>query len=168
MGISWKHLTGLVAVSLIAAGPALAAHGKVGLWNVVSTVQVTLSPDITAQMKKSGVTLPAPLPTTVQMCMSKEEVESNTPPHLDSAATGCDTKLLVQTPQLMRAAITCKGQMKGTGRIEVAYDGAEHYSGSYSFKGTSYGRATNMSTSFKGDWVKADCGKVKPYKLRTQ
>jgi hypothetical protein len=158
---------GLAAAGLIAA-PALARHGKVGLWNVTSSTEVALSPQVAAQMKKSGVKMPAAEPVTVQMCMSKEEVESDTPPHLDSAATGCDTRLVSQTPAAMRANIVCKGHMKGTGSIAISYNGAEHYAGTYSFKGTSYGRATTMKTSFKGDWVKADCGKVAPYKLRTQ
>lgn len=153
---------------LVAAAPALAAHGKVGLWDVTSTVEVAMSPQMAATMKKSGVKMPAPLPTKVQMCMSREEVESNIPPHLDSAATGCKTRLVAQTAQLMRADIVCSGQMKGTGRIEITYRGAEHYAGTYSFKGTSYGSDTSMTTSFTGDWVKADCGAVKPYKLRTQ
>jgi hypothetical protein len=112
--------------------------------------------------------MPGSEPVTVQMCMSKEEVESDVPPHLDSAATGCDTKLVSQTAGAMRANIICKGQMKGTGSIAITYNGPEHYTGTYSFKGTSYGHATSMTTRFKGDWVKADCGKVPPYKLRTQ
>jgi hypothetical protein len=160
-------ILGLAAAGLIAV-PALAKHGKVGLWNVTSSTDVALAPEVAAQMKKSGVKMPGAEPVTVQMCMSKEEVESDTPPHLDSAATGCDTKLVSQTAAAMRANILCKGQMKGTGSIAITYNGPEHYTGTYSFKGTSYGHATSMTTRFKGDWVKADCGKVPPYKLRTQ
>jgi hypothetical protein len=157
-----------LALSLPAALPALAAHGKVGLWNVTSSTEVALPPQLAAQMKKSGMTMPGAQPMTVQMCMSKEEVVSNAPPHLASGATGCNTRLVSQTAQAMRANIVCKGPMKGTGSIEVAYSGAEHYTGSYSFNGTSYGRQTRMTTRFKGDWVKADCGNVKPFKQRTQ
>ena len=68
----------------------------------------------------------------------------------------------------LKAHMICKGAMKGTGDIEIAYQGAEHYAGSYSFKGTLAGNPTSVVTRFKGDWVKADCGKVAPYKLRTQ
>jgi hypothetical protein len=157
-----------LAATVLTAAPALADHGKVGLWNVTSSTEVALSPKLVAQMKRSGMTMPGAQPITVQMCMSKEEVASNTPPHLDRGATGCDTKLASQTAGSMRASMICKGQMKGTGSIEVNYKGAEHYTGSYSFKGTSYGKPTSMKTTFKGDWVKADCGKVPPYKLRTQ
>ncbi len=156
-----------LAVLLLPAAPALANHGKVGLWNVTSSVAITLPPELAAEMKKSGTVMPTK-PVTVQMCMSREEVESNAPPHIDSGATGCVTKLVSQSASAMRANVVCSGQLKGSGSIAVAYQGAEHYSGSYNFKGTSYGSSTNMTTTFKGDWVKADCGKVKPYKLRTQ
>ncbi|MBV9548354.1 MAG: DUF3617 domain-containing protein [Alphaproteobacteria bacterium] len=157
----------LPAIAL-AAAPAEANHGKVGLWNVTSTVDVAVPVNPGAGKKQAPILMPTPPPMSVQMCMSREEVEANTPPHIDRAATGCDTKLVTQTADLMRATMVCKGRMKGTGQIEVIYKGAEHYSGSYSFNGTTGGRAMNMKTTFKGDWVKADCGKVKPYKLRTQ
>jgi len=161
------HVRALVlgfAAGLIAA-PALAKHGKVGLWNVTSSTEVVLPAKLKSQMKQAGMAaMPGAKPITVQMCMSREEVESDTPPHLDRGATGCDTRLVSQTPAAMKANIICKGQMKGTGSIEVAYTGAEHYTGSYSFTGT----PMSMKTSFKGDWVKADCGNIKPYKLRTQ
>jgi hypothetical protein len=52
--------------------------------------------------------------------------------------------------------------------MRISYSGAEHYTGTYSFKGTVEGNATDMNTRFKGDWVKADCGAIKPYNLRTQ
>ncbi len=158
-------ILGLAAAALLAA-PALANHGKVGLWNVTSTLEITLPADVAKAARSPRMIAPAPV--TVQMCMSKEEVEADTPPHVDRGATGCDTKLVAQTADFMRARMMCKGQLKGTGTIEIYYKGTEHYNGSYSFKGTSYGRPTDTRTTFKGDWVKADCGKVQPYKLRTQ
>lgn len=153
---------------LLVAGPALAKHGKVGLWNVTSSTEMALPPAAVAAMKKSGMVLPASQPMTVQMCMSQEEVDSDRPPHMDRGATGCDTRIAKQTATAMTANMVCKGNMKGTGTIQVSYTGAEHYAGFYSFKGTSGGRPLDVTTRFKGDWVKTDCGKVQPYKLRTQ
>ena len=160
-----SFVLGLCAATMLTA-PAFANHGKVGLWNVTSSVEITLPADVAAAAKSPR--LIAPQPVTVQMCMSKQEVEANAPPHLDRGATGCNTRLIGQTADFMRATMICKGPLKGTGRIEIYYKGAEHYNGSYSFTGTSYGRPANSKTSFKGDWVKADCGNVKPYRLRTQ
>jgi hypothetical protein len=151
--------------AIFVAAPALANHGKVGLWNVTSSTDVVLPAKLKAQMKQAGMaSMPGAQPITVQMCMSKAEVESNAPPHIDSGASGCTTRIVSQTADAMRATTVCKGRMNGTGSIEVSYKGAEHYSGSYSFTGT----PMTMKTSFKGDWVKADCGKVQPYRLRTQ
>ncbi len=161
----------LCAVALSAlclSGPALAKHGKAGLWNVTSTTEMAFPPEAVAAMKKAGMAMPGTKPVTAQMCMSQAEVDSARPPHLDRTATGCDTKIVKETAAAMTATMTCKGNMRGTGTIQVTYNGAEHYVGSYSFKGTSGGRPVDMTTRFKGDWVKADCGKIKPYSLRTQ
>jgi hypothetical protein len=168
----------LLGAALLAAwgGPALAAHGKVGLWNVTSTTEIALTPDAEAALKKSGQKMPALEPVTVQMCMSKEEVESNTPPHLDREATSCVMTVVTQTAALLEARMICDGKvktkgaipMKGNGAIHVAYRGAEHYTGSYTFRGTTNGAPTNLTTRFKGDWLKADCGKIPAYRLRTQ
>jgi hypothetical protein len=158
---------GLAAAALIAA-PAWAKHGKAGLWNVTSTTDVGLPAKTVAAMKKLGEPIAAAQPVTVPMCMSQAEVDADTPPHLDRAATGCVMKVVTQTPAVLKASMLCKGAMKGTGGIEVSYRGAEHYAGTYNFKGTLNGRPTDVTTRFKGDWVKADCGKVQPYRLRTQ
>ena len=53
--------------------------------------------------------------------------------------------------------------MEGVGRSQMNWRGNEHYDGSYSFKGTTHGHAQDMSTHFTGDFVKADCGAVKPF-----
>src|SRR5262249_2661632 len=105
---------------------------------------------------------------TTQMCMSQEEVNSDRPPHVDQRQTGCDTHVVSMSGATMSAEMVCDGAMKGKGHMTIPYTGAEHYQGSYDLKGSVEGNATSMSTSFRGDWVKADCGDVRPYKLRTQ
>jgi len=163
-----KFWLGALALTVLAAAPAFAKQGKAGLWNVTSTTEIALPPETVAAMKKAGQSLPAAQPVTVQMCMSQAEVDSDRPPHPDPAATGCDTKVVKRTANAMTASMVCKGNMKGTGTIQVTYDGNERYSGFYSFKGSTGGRATDVTTRFRGQWVKADCGNVKPYSLRTQ
>ena len=68
----------------------------------------------------------------------------------------------------MSADTVCSGRMQGTGHMQVSYSGAEHYEGSYSFKGSMEGHPNQMSSTFKGDWVKADCGSVKPFTRKPQ
>jgi hypothetical protein len=157
-----------MALAAVLTAPALAKQGKVGLWNVTSTTDMALPPRDAATMKAAGQSLPAAKPVTVQMCMSQAEVDSSQPPHLDPGSTGCTTRTTKQTASEMTAVMSCNGNMKGGGNIRITYTGNEHYVGSYTFKGTSFGAAANITTNFKGDWVKADCGKVQPYKLRTQ
>jgi hypothetical protein len=166
-----KSISGMIAAALVLTpGAALAGHGKAGLWNTSSTTNMAMSmpPEVAAQMKAMGVKVPGPQTTTSQMCMSQAEVDSNEPPHIDQGATGCVTKVTSLTASSVTAQMTCNGRMKGTGQMKTTYRGAEHYEGSYDFKGTVEGNPTNMSTTFRGDWVKADCGSVKPYALRTQ
>jgi len=114
------------------------------------------------------VTMPAAKPVTVQMCMSQAEVDSDNPPQMDRQTTGCDTRIVKRTANAMTASMVCNGNLKGTGSMQITYEGAERYAGSYSFKGTTAGQATNVTTRFRGQWLKADCGNVKPYSLRTQ
>ena len=67
------------------------------------------------------------------------------------------------TGSSMTAQTVCNGEMKGSGQMQISYSGAEHYTGSYNFKGNMSGQTIDTNSSFKGDWVKADCGAVKPY-----
>lgn len=171
MRMNRKKMLGLVtAVLILAPGAALAGHGKAGLWNTVSSTNMAMSmpPEVLAQMKAAGMKIPSVSTVKGQMCMSQAEVDSSKPPQIDQGATGCATKIISQTASTMKAEMTCNGRMKGKGHMQVTYNGAEHYKGSYDFKGTVEGNPTNMSTTFQGDWVKADCGSVRPYTLRTQ
>ena len=160
----------VVAALVLTPVAAFAGHGKAGLWNTSSTTNMALAmpPDIAAKMKAMGMAMPKPQTFNSQMCMSQAEVDSSRPPHIDQGATGCTTKVTSTTASSMTAQMTCNGRMKGSGTMKISYRGNEHYEGSYDFKGTVEGNPTNMSTAFKGDWVKADCGSVKPYALRTQ
>ncbi len=158
----------MLALGVLAANPALAKQGKVGLWSVTSTTDIAMSPQTAAAMKKAGMAMPAAQPVTVQMCMSQAEVDSDNPPQMDRQATGCDTRIVKRSANAMTANMVCKGNLKGTGSIQIAYEGAERYAGTYNFQGASAGQTTNVTTRFRGQWLKADCGKVKPYALRTQ
>lgn len=168
MTIRLFSLCGIALAALCLSDPALAKHGKAGLWNVTSTTEMAFPPEAVAAMKRAGMAMPGTKPVTAQMCMSQAEVDSARPPHLDRTATGCDTKIVKETAAAMTATMICKGNMRGTGTIQVTYKGETQYAGSYSFKGTSGGRPVDMTTRFRGNWVKADCGNVKPYNLRTQ
>lgn len=158
----------IAAAVILAPGAAHAAHGKPGLWTITSTMHMAtplpMSPDMAAMMKKRGMKdMPmANQPFTSQMCMTQAEVEADKPPRMTSRQINCETKVLSQSASAMKSEVTCHGVMEGTGHSEISWTGNEHYTGSYSFKGTMHGRPNAVNTSYKGDWVKADCGSVKP------
>jgi hypothetical protein len=156
---------GLVLV--LAPGLALAAHGKAGLWNVTTTMTMAnmpqIPPEVAAMMKSRGMKMPGVDPITTQICMTQADVDADIPPRTSDREESCQTHVVSQTSSSMEADMVCTGQMQGSGHIQVSYSGAEHYAGSYSFKGSMEGHPNQMTSSFRGDWVKADCGSVKPF-----
>lgn len=154
------------ALLLASAGLALAAHGKAGLWNVSTTMatpNIQMPPEALAQMKAMGMKMPGGQTVTTQICMTQAEVDSDKPPAMQRGDSGCTTNITSKSATAVTAQMVCNGQMQGTGHIEIAYSGTSHYEGSYDFKGVTEGHPMEMSSSFKGDWLKADCGAAKPY-----
>jgi hypothetical protein len=160
-----KRIVCVAAALLVASsGAAFARHGKAGLWNITTTMDMgaAIPPEALAQMKKQGIKMPGAQTMTSQMCMTQAEVDSDKPPQMSNDKTGCVSHVTSQTASSMTADMVCKnGEMQGTGHVQVSYSGDEHYSGSYAFKAD--GQPSGISSSFKGDWVKADCGSVKPF-----
>ena len=160
-------LIGLPVVALLLTpGMAFAGHGKAGLWNVSTTMNMAnmqMPPEAMEQMKKMGMKMPSARTFASQICMTQAEVDSDTLPPLSKNESGCTNHIVRQTGSAMSAQTVCTGEMKGSGQMQISYSGAEHYTGSYSFKGTMSGQPMDTTSSFKGDWVKADCGAVKPY-----
>jgi hypothetical protein len=162
-----------VALLLLAPGMALAGHGKAGLWNVTTTVKMAdmpeMSPQVMAMLKQHGMKVPGSGgPISTQVCMTQADVDSDAPPNVSNRDMQCKTHIIKKTASSVAADMTCSGRMQGTGHLQVAYSGAEHYAGSYRFNGTMEGRPQEMSSSFRGDWVRADCGAVKPVSHRSQ
>jgi len=158
---------GIAAILILAPGAAWAGHGKPGLWTVTSTIHMDkalpMSPAMTAMMQKKDAKMPmAGEAVTTQMCMTQQDVDADNPPRMTSRQMNCNTKVLSQSASAMTSQTVCHGVMEGMGHSEISWSGNEHYTGSYSFKGTMHGKPNSVSNSFKGDWVKADCGSVKP------
>jgi hypothetical protein len=126
-----------------------------------------MPPEVEAMMKKRGMNVPmAGQPYTSQMCMTAEEVNADKPPAMTTREINCSTKILSQSASSMKSEVVCHGAMDGVGHSEINWTGNEHYSGNYSFKGTMHDQPNEMSTTYKGDWVKADCGDVKPFSAK--
>ena len=167
-----RNLTlALIAAALgLVPVAAWAAHGKPGLWTISSTMQMAnmpqMPPEAMAMMKARGMQVPGMgAPIVSQICMTPEQVNGDVPPAMHRDGENCTTKLLSQTATSMKAEVTCHGRMEGVGHSEMNWRGNEHYEGTYSFKGSMEGRPQEISTRFTGDFVKADCGAVKPAKV---
>jgi hypothetical protein len=157
----------LLGTSLILAPlAAYAAHGRAGLWTVTSTMEMPNMPQLPPQalemMKARGMPVPGQ-PFTTQMCMTQEQVNADKPPAINDGNVSCDTKVLSASPSAMHTQVVCKGRVNGTGDMQISWRGTDHYEGTYSFQGTADGRPQNMTTHYTGDFVKTDCGAVKPY-----
>ena len=165
-----KKTFGIAAVLLLATAPALAGHGKAGLWDVTTTMHMPnmpqIPPEALAMMKQRGMKIPGSgEPMHTRICMTQADVDSDLP-RFTSRDMTCQPHILSRTGSEVTIDMVCSGEMKGTGHMHVAYSGAEHYTGSYSFRGMVDGHPQDMSSSFSGDWVKADCGAVKPFDRR--
>lgn len=161
-----NRLSLLAAIILLSSsGLALAAHGKAGLWSV-STIMggmtMQIPPEALAQMKAMNMKMPDNQTIVSQMCMTQAEVDADKPPAMDRGKEHCTTNVTSKSASSMTADTVCTGEMQGTGHVQISYTGDTQYAGSYSFKGVAQGNPVSMSSSFKGQWLKADCGSVKP------
>lgn len=165
-----KLVSGLIASAIVLApAAAWAAHGRAGLWNISTTMEMAnmpqMPPEAMAMMKARGMKMPGMggAPVVSQMCMTQDEVNADAVPQMKNKEESCTTKVLSRTSSSVTAESTCHGRMDGVGRMQMSWRGNEHYEGTYSFKGAMQGRPQDMTSHYTGDFVKADCGSVKPY-----
>lgn len=166
MKVSHRSLflaAGSAALALIAI-PAIAGHGKAGLWNVTISTNMAgagmpdmskLPPEAQAAMRAHGVTMNGNT-MSVQHCMTQAEVDSNGPPRTGNQKE-CTMSNMKVGGNSYSADMTCHGQMTGTGHVQFTYDSAEHYTGKTTMVGTMQGHPVNTSTTFEGRWASADC-----------
>lgn len=161
----------LAAAGLFAlAGTAIASHGKVGLWEVSVTMNMggvampdmsKLPPEAQARMKAMGVHMGGNT-VTAQHCMTAAEVASDQPQNMSQSHNKeCKMINVKMSGQSFNADMSCSGEVNATGHMNVTYDSPAHYSGKSTLVGTSNGHPVNMTQSFEGRWLKADCGGMK-------
>lgn len=163
-GVALKIALAL-AVAAVLPMAAMAAHGKAGLWEITSHMSMPgmmaqIPPDQLARMQAMGMRMPNGQGITTQHCVTAEEAAMDKPPPMRNAKD-CAMSNVSHDAHTFSADMVCSGDMEGRGHVSVNYDSDEHYSGSYSFTGSSHGHPANMTTSFEGKWISADCGSVK-------
>jgi hypothetical protein len=151
-----------IVATALTVGPAIASHGKAGLWDVTVTMNMPGMPDMSklppeaqAAMRAHGVTMGGRA-ITVQHCMTQAEVDANKPPPMRNEKD-CKMTNMKMGDQSFSADMVCTGEMNATGHFDVAFDSPEHYRGKVSFTGTENGHPMSNTTTMEGRWVSADC-----------
>ena len=107
MRVMFKLVSGAAALAVSVPTVALAVpHGKPGLWNYVSTVQMAnmpkMPPAVLEMMKKRGVPAMGDAVTS-QMCMTAEQAKMEVPPQLKNAGVNCTPRVISQTAKVATA-----------------------------------------------------------------
>jgi hypothetical protein len=143
--MGWKAIAvGAAAVLIATAGAALADHGKAGLWQVSTKTNM---PGMTASQT-----------FTSQHCMTEAEVKQNTMP--STSNHDCKMTNEKMSGGSFSGDMVCTGNATGTGHMSVTYDSDTHYAGQMTMAMNVGGHPMNMSNTFEGKWISADCGKV--------
>ena len=160
--ISW---IACVATGIALPIAALASHGKAGLWEVTTRMDIPgmnaqIPTEALARMRAMGVQMPNGQTFTSRRCMTVAEVAAEGPPPMRNAQD-CKMSNTTHDTHTFAADMICTGEMQGQGHFAVTYDSGEHYVGTYTFNGSSHGHPANVTNSFEGKWISADCGTVK-------
>ncbi len=159
------YVSGAVALSLCAIpAAALAPHGKPGLWQITTKMNMAgmpqLTPEQAARMKAMGVHIPTNTTFTVTHCMTPQEATTFKPPPMGRPGHEplCKMQNMKTDGSSVSADMVCDSRdMKGGGHFALAYDSPEHYTGKVTMSFDSRGHHTASSTSFEAKWLSADC-----------
>jgi len=162
-GVISVSLGVLAAVAL--SGAAFAGHGKVGLWQITTkmdmgNVMAQIPPEQAAKMKAMGIHIPNNNSFTVTHCMTADEVAMDKLPKLSRPGheSDCDMQNLKTSGQTVSADMVCHGKdVQGTGHFALTYDSAEHYAGKMTMNMVTNGQPMSSTTSFEAHWISADC-----------
>jgi len=125
-----------MSCALLAPLPALAAHGKAGMWTATTTMTAQGMPATTR---------------SVSFCMTPEQVQADRLPPTGNPSCNYENESFANGT--FSADLVCTGEHEGRGHMTTIYDSDTHYSGEMNFT-SSEGTIANK---FEGHWVKADC-----------
>jgi hypothetical protein len=152
------------ACAALLAPAALAAHGKVGTWQLTTKMgggmaampdMSKLPPDVQARMKAHGVQMNAG-GMTAKFCMTEDQVK-NDKPQLTRPNSPCKAENLKLTGNTFSADMVCTGQMNGKGHIDLTFDSAEHYSGHQTMNISMEGKTMTHEMFMDAKWLSPEC-----------
>ncbi|HEX4294561.1 MAG TPA: DUF3617 domain-containing protein [Rhizomicrobium sp.] len=164
------YISGAVALGIAAvssAALAFAGHGKPGLWQISTKIDLggmgampQLSPKQAAQMKALGIQIPNNNTFMITHCMTPQEAAMIKPPPMGRPGHEPDCKMqnMKTDGSSVSADMVCDAKdMKGGGHFAIVYDSPEHYTGKMTMSMDSHGRHMATNTSFEAKWLSADC-----------
>jgi hypothetical protein len=142
---------------------ALAGHLKPGMWKVTTVFDLgaaapKIPPEQLARMQSMGIKLPAlGQDITTQQCVTPDMAARDVPPRIGRNDSGCTSQNEKVSASSMSADLVCSGTMKGQGTMQVTYADPDHYTGLFTFKGTSVGHQVDLKSTITGERVSDDC-----------
>jgi hypothetical protein len=156
-----------VAVMLVgfvlAPQVVLAGHLKPGMWKVTTVFDLgaaapKIPPEQLARMQSMGIKLPAlGQDITTQQCVTPDMAAKDVPPRMGRNDSGCTSQNEKVSASSMSADLVCSGTMMGQGTMQMTYADPDHYTGLFTFKGTSVGHQVDLKSKFTGERVSDDC-----------
>lgn len=107
-------------------------------------------------MAKQGVGI-GPKGNSVKVCLTKEDVERDTPPQ----EPGC-TQTSRRSGNVWQVSFQCKGPPPSSGEGQVTLQNPGAYSGNFTVRTTDKGKTETYQMSQNGKWLSADCGTIRP------
>ena len=172
----------LAAALLAAALPAAAQSMKPGLWEIRNRMtnnpqmdqamaemqkQMAAMPpeqrkQMEAMMAQQGVRMvPGAQGMTVQVCMTKEQIERNEMP---TGQSDCKITSQSRSGGTVKMAFSCP-QPPSTGEGQFTMTSDVAYTSQMTVKTTMQGKTETTSMEGSGKWLGADCGSVKPMQM---
>jgi len=118
-------------------------------------VMPQMSPQVMAQMKAAGLSMPGGNSFSVQHCVTPAEAARDTP-SVARQSDGCTEQQVSDIGGHVTVSMTCNGQMQGTGTV-VMNVAPEHFDGDFSFTGIDNGRPVSQKVHLEGQYLSDTC-----------
>lgn len=98
-----------------------------------------------------------------QACITEKMAAQQTLPNFHQKELGCTTSKATRNGNQYHVNFFCNSAaLKGSGNAQGLITSAERFSGTSHFKGIAQGASINEKADIQGQWISANCGKVKP------
>lgn len=157
-----------IATALLVPGMARAGHIAPGTWTVTATVDTgaivsQIPQNILAKLSAMGIALPQGSQNfSVQQCVTPLQAATDTPPVIADHGSGCAPRNIHFAGSTLTADLICTGRVQGKGSAMAVFSTPEHFTGTYSFTGSSHGKTLSVNNNVSGDLTSHECAAPSP------